>query len=231
MDPSIAAAWIGAGVGGGVALVGLAGTVASSIVNSNNTRRATERAVEAGTEVNRAALLAAREERLWERRAAAYEEALTVLLHRQAKRHYELRPYLLNDESEEKLQAFFDTYKLSGEFETDGSLAAYASDAVMDAYKFTRGAHLRVRVQCVRIEVLRKQIQTPQASAGQGAPDVDEFLKAQQQLDDAVEAADAADDALIEAIRDGIRSRPEVALQRVIALPAVRRKLWYGYRE
>src|SRR6202161_4265819 len=118
MDATIAAAWIGAGVGGGVALVGVVASIVSSIVNSNNTRRATERTVEAGTEANRATLLAAREDRLWEKPAAAYQEAPTQLLPRRAQRHFDLRKYRTSEAEEKRLTEFYEKYELPGTFET-----------------------------------------------------------------------------------------------------------------
>jgi hypothetical protein len=98
MDATIVAALISGGVGA----IGIVGTVVTSVVGSKNTREATGRTVEAGTAQNRATLIAAREDRLWERRAAAYEEALTGLLHRQAKRHFDTRQFRTSDEQQMK---------------------------------------------------------------------------------------------------------------------------------
>ena len=78
VDPTIAAAWITGGVGA----LGIAGTVVTAIVGSRNTRRATEATIAAGTATTAATLTAARDDRLWEKRCAAYEETLTALLHR-----------------------------------------------------------------------------------------------------------------------------------------------------
>ena len=69
-----------------VGVVGVVATAVTAWVGSWNTRRATERTVTAGTDANRATLLAAREDRLWERRAAAYEDATAGLLLRQTDR-------------------------------------------------------------------------------------------------------------------------------------------------
>src|ERR1700733_12198675 len=89
VDPTIAAAWITGGVGA----LGIAGTVVTAIVGSRNTRRATEATIAAGTATTAAPLTAARDDRLWEKRCAAYEETLTALLHRRMQRRHDLRGF------------------------------------------------------------------------------------------------------------------------------------------
>jgi hypothetical protein len=232
VDPTITAAWIGAGVGGGVGLLGIVGTVVTSVVSSSNTRKATERTVEEGAATNRATLAAAREDRLWEKRAAAYEETLTGLLHRQAQRHFDLRKYRVDDETEQKLKQFYENYELPGVFETQGRLVAYASDAVMDAFNASRGAHAKVRVQYGRRVALRETSRLAQASGDlKVMPNRQELNEVNRQLDDVLSAADAADEALIKVIRDELRSKPEAAIQPSAALPAMRRRIWDRHRE
>jgi hypothetical protein len=97
---------------------------------------------------------------------------------------------------------------------------AYASDAVMDAFNASRGAHAKVRVQYSHRAALQEQIRTAQANGTpQSAPDSGTTMGAQRKLDDALESADAADEALIKVIRYELRSKPEAALSPV-ALPA-----------
>jgi hypothetical protein len=154
---------------------------------------ATERTVEAGTADNRATLAAAREDRLWEKRAAAYEETLTGLLHRQAQRDFNLRKYRVDGEEEQKLKEFYENYELPGVFETQGRLVAYASDAVMDTFNASRGAHAKVRVQSSHRAALKETAFIAQHSGRfEGVPDAETMLDAQRQLDNALEAADAA---------------------------------------
>lgn len=225
MDASIAAAWIGAGVGGGVALVGVVGTVVTSIVNSNNTRKATERTVEAGTEANRATLIAAREDRLWEKRAAAYEEFLTELLSRKAERRRELREDLLSETAEDELATIHDDYDPLGSPEMQGRLTAYASDAVLEAFRFASDAHIQVLMwyQQYRWTTIASKKQAAQTHGM--ADGFNEIVSARRAIDLPAKEAEAADDALIKAIRDELRSMPEAALSPP-ALPAVRRRLW-----
>jgi hypothetical protein len=231
MDAAITAAWIGAGVGGGVALVGLAGTVASSIVNSNNTRRATERTVEAGTEANRATLLAAREDRLWEKRAAAYQESLTQLLHRRAQRHFDLRKYRTSEAEEKRLTEFYEKYELPGTFETWAGLTAYASEPVLASFNASMQAHSSVRAQYGARATLRESAERAQRSGSLGAvPDADTMMDASRKLDSALEAANAADQALIDVIRDELRRVPEAAIPPAL-VSAPRRRRWHRRKQ
>jgi hypothetical protein len=224
VDPTIEAAWIGAAIGGGVGVLGIVGAVVTSVVSSNNTKKATEQTVAGGTTNTVATLAAAREDRLWEKRAAAYEETLTGLLHRQAQRHFELRKYREDNDTEKKLQQFYENYELPGLFETQGRLVAYASDVVMDAFNASRGAHAHVRVQYAHRAALRESARLAQETGRlEGVPDAGTMLDAGRQLDGALEAADAADDALIKVIRDELRSKPEAATLPA-PVPVVRRR-------
>ena len=100
VNPTIEAAWIAAGVGA----LGIAGAVTTAIVGFRSTRNATTKTVAAGTASTMATLAAAREERLWEKQAAAYEETIAALLHRQMKRQHELRMYRLTEDAEQQLK-------------------------------------------------------------------------------------------------------------------------------
>jgi hypothetical protein len=59
--------------------------------------------------VRRQTLIAAHKGRLWEKECAAYEETLTGLLHRQAKRQHELRGFKWDEATEQQLNAVFDS--------------------------------------------------------------------------------------------------------------------------
>jgi len=224
VDPTIAAAWITGGVGG----LGIAGTVATAIVGSRNTKGATEATIAAGSASTTATLAAAREERLWEKRAAAYEETLTGLLHRQAQRHFDLRKYRVSGEEEQRLKQFYEDYELPGVFEVQARLAAYASDAVMKAHMATRGAHATVKVAYSHRAALRESAELAQESGRLGGvPDADTMMDAQRQLDNALKAADAADQALIDVIRNELRSHPEAA---VLPVPLPRTRHGFLHR-
>jgi hypothetical protein len=221
MDATIVAALISGGVGA----IGIVGTVVTSVVGSKNTREATGRTVEAGTAQNRATLIAAREDRLWERRAAAYEEALTGLLHRQAKRHFDTRQFRTSDE--QQMKEFYESYQLPGVFETESRLVAYASDSVMKAYRATRGAHAAVVVAYSHRAALQESNRLAgQTGRQEGAASPEIMTDAQRKLDIALREADAADDTLIEVIRDELRSKPEAAMVPA-EVPARHRGFWH----
>lgn len=223
VNPQIAAALISGGVGA----IGIVGTVVTSVVGSKNTRQATARTVEAGTAANRATLIAGREDRLWERRAAAYEEALTSLLHRQAKRHFDLRDYRVTAEIEQNMNDFYEGYELPGLFETEGRLVAYASNPVIKAYRATRSAHAAVQVaQSHRTALQVSNRLAAQTARPEGAASGEIMTDAQRKLSSALREADAADETLIEIIRTELRSRPEAAMPPA-GVPAVHRGLFH----
>jgi hypothetical protein len=233
VDPTITAAWIGAGIGGGIGLLGIAGTVVTSVVSSINTRKATGQSVAAGTASTMATLDAAREARLWEKRAAAYEETLTGLLHRQAQRHFDLRKYrVVGDEEEQKLKQFYENYELPGVFEVQGRLAAYASDAVMDAFNASRVAHAKVKVEHGHRAVLQESARLAQAAGDLNiVPNRQKLSEANRQLDSALQTADAADQALIDVIRDELRSKPDAPMAHAMVMPAKHHRIWARNRE
>lgn len=219
VDSTIAAACISGGVG----VVGVVGTTVTAWIGTRNTRKATEQAIAAGAANTRATLAAAREDRLWEKRCAVYEEMLTELLYRQSKRLNELREYRWDEASEQQLKKFYDAYEPSGFFESRARLVTYASDAVLEGSNASGKAHGEVRARCSELEGLKEQIRTAQANGTpQSAPGGETTMEASRQINNARKVADAIDDALIIVIRDELRSKPEAALSPV-ALPAPQR--------
>jgi hypothetical protein len=225
VDPTIEAAWIAGGVGA----LGVVATVITAWIGSRNTRKATEQTVGGGIASTMATLAAAREDRLWDKRAAAYEETLTGLLHRQAKRRHDLRGYRWDEASEQQLKEFFDSYDPPPSFEVQGRMVAYASEAVLDAFENANRAHGEVRTWCSHQEGLREQIRMAQESGRpQAAPDGETMIDARKKLDSAVQDAEAKDVLLIKSIRDELRSKPEAAILPATVPPAKRRGFWHG---
>jgi hypothetical protein len=226
MDATIMAACISGGVGA----VGILSTAVTAWIGSRNTRWATERTIDAGAAANRATLTAAREERLWERRAAAYEEALADVLHRQLKREHDLSRYQWDDASEQEAKEMFDAYGPPG-FDAQGRLVAYGSDAVHAAFYDAACADSKLWAALVVHRVALRNAIPPTQDTSQ--PDGDPALHAEKKLEAALEAADSAYEALIKAIRDELRSRPEAAMLPALpaALPAVRRRFRLRHRE
>jgi len=221
VDPTITAAWITAGVGA----LGIAGTVITAWIGSRNTRMATERTITAGAATTAATLAAAREDRLWEKRCAAYEETLAELLHRRAKRRYELSEDQLSETAEGWLEGTRD-----GEVsEAESRLTAYASDAVREAFRLANEAHDKVLIEYLRYR-RTADLYKRQVAATHGISDGFKVtVAARKAVDLPASRAEAADDALIAVIRDELRSKPEAA-----TLPATvpaKRHRWPRHRE
>jgi hypothetical protein len=229
VDPVVTAAWIGAGVAGGVGVIGIASTVITAWIGSRNTRLATERTIAAGAATTAATLAAAHDAWLREKRSAAYEETLAGLLYRQAKRRHGLRGFRWDEATEDELKGVFDNYDPPGLFEAQGRLVAYASDAVRDAFNVASLAHDEGWAQYDRKVVLNEKIRLAQASSDLNImPNSQEVSEVNRQLNDLMKSALAADQALIKVIRDELRSKPEAAALPV-ALPAERsrfRRRW-----
>jgi hypothetical protein len=199
VDSTIAAALISGGVGA----LGIAGTVITSVVGSRNSREATRTTVEAGTEANRKTLAAAREDAYWAKAAEAYEQTLTVLLHAQSKRRFELQDFPVLGGKLERMSAFYDSYQLPGKFETEARLAAYASDKVLEVQRAAQKANYQVRYCSEHLQRITAHLEL---KPNEDVPkSVDRAFK---ELDKAQKAADEAEDVLIRAIRQELRSRP-----------------------
>jgi hypothetical protein len=220
MDATIAAALISGGVGA----LGIVGTVVTSVVGSKNTREATERTVQAGTENTRATLLADREQRLWERRAAAYEDATAGLLLRQTKRQRSVVVYPAGAPFDpQKLREYRDSQEVPGWNEAQARLVPYASREVLSAYNACQEADSEVwwlHDQWLGMHEVNRLAAEP------GSPErhIDDGVlrEAGDAVGVAVSTAMAREQALIDLIRDELRSKPEAATAPP-ALPARRR--------
>lgn len=213
VDPTIAAAWITGGVGA----LGIVGTVVTSVVGSRNTKRATEATIAASAAATAATLAAAREERLWEKRAAAYEETIAELRLRMLKRGQHLTQ---NDQDwEQKLRDFFFRYE-PGDLQVAARLTAYASDKVLEAHKAALEAHIAA---VFRVQLWRKATDDNARAADSGGPSI---ADRHQQALKAIRETDAREERLIEVIRDELRSKPE-AVTLPAPLPAERRRFWH----
>lgn len=219
-------------ISGGIGVIGIAGTVVTSVVGSKDTRRATERAITTGADNTRATLAAAREDRLWERRCAAYEETLAELLFRQDRRLWEQfggNPFRgpvggkSDSRAAQELRDAYAEYDSTTWFERQGRLSAYSSDAVHAASKAAVSADVEARVLANKVAQLAKQA----SGLPPIAPEHEALRKITEISSSAEEAVRAADGALIKVIRDELRSKPEAAIAPP-ALPAVRRRFRKG---
>ena len=206
VDPIITAAWIT----GGVAVVGIAGTVMSSIVGSRNTRMATDQTVEAARLATTATLAAAREGQRWEREHAAYVETIAGVLRRQRQRQY-LGTSLLSEDFEQ-LRDFLDAHEPPGWLEAQARLIACASEWVKDAAEASRQAHLEVWARVHRYRLMGDDNRLAlESGRPDDAPfDGRELVAAREEIDAAIGEADAMDNLLVTLIREEQRSNGRV---------------------
>jgi len=225
VDPTITAAWITGGVGA----LGIAGTTVTAWIGSRSTRKATERTVESGAASTMATLAAAREDRLWDKRAAAYEETLAGVLYRQARRSHELRGFRWDEATEAQLKEVLDKSQPPGWFQTHARLTAYASDAVRTAFEEATQADSEVRGRYEQWTMLFADAKLAAESGRMDAAarDSDEAVKARKYIPAALDEAKEKDEALIKLIRDELRSRPEAA-NLPVSVSADRPRWWHS---
>jgi hypothetical protein len=158
MDPTVITAAIGVG-----------GTVIVGVVGFWSTKTASDKAAQVATDNTARALDAARDERIWDRRARAYEQSVAALLYRRQQRRQELaelvalpaaglrplgRTYALWQEQVSLPDhPFFDRYP-SGWFEVEGTLLAYATPKVITALDAARQADDAARIALGRCRKL-----------------------------------------------------------------------------
>ena len=110
-----------------------------------STREATTRAIEAASDDTRRTLSAAREERIWEKRSTAYQETVAYLLYRQERRSFRPFSHITGRDLGTAMRFWFGAYQPPGWSELQGRLVAYASDAVVAAYKESGAADSEAR--------------------------------------------------------------------------------------
>jgi hypothetical protein len=210
MNPSVVAAVI-AGV---VSLISLGGTVVVAVVGFRNSREATTRTVTAGTANTVLVLDAAREERLWEKRTASYEETVAYLLFRQMKRRHELNRYRLGDGAEKLMEGLFGKYKPAGWFEIQGRLVTYASDNIIEAYEAAHFADGRVVERYLAWKQLAAEAEAAIAAGQIGRPQdgTETIAAAARAVELAVKDGEEKDQALIKLIRSELHGRASQAL-------------------
>jgi hypothetical protein len=198
VDAIITAAWIT----GGVAAVGIAGTVVSSIAGARSSRMAAAETVEAARAATMATLAAAREGQRWEREHAAYVETITGVLRRQRQRRY-LATIPLSEDSEQ-LRSFLDAGEPPGLLEAQARLVACASELVKDAAEASRQAHLEVWARVHRYRMMGDNNRLMLASDRPGGASFDghALTAARTDVDAAIADADAIDDVLVKIIRE-----------------------------
>lgn len=189
MDPTIAAALIGVG---GVVIVAVAGYW--------TTIRTT-----------RMTLAAAKDGRIWESRATAYVDALAAVHYRQVRREYDTRSYRLDGDGEARAKAYLDAYKAPDWYELEARLQAFASQPVVTTTQAGAKAHMAAVTAYQAWQLAAGQTGADNEARRQGIPvpsppgEASGNIALHKAQVEARKAADDADDALVELIREELQ--------------------------
>jgi hypothetical protein len=200
MDATIAAALIG----GGALIVSGGWTALVAITSTRSARRTNQATLNAAADNTARALDAAREDRIWDKRADAYTDVLYVVRNRQERRNDATRTIRLDQETEDRRKEWLASLKLPDEVSVEMRLLAYASDPVLAAARIVGKANADVENAYLDWVSLSGEAR----SAGPDAPSGERVIEAHQALQAAVAKSDGADDALLDAIRADLHSRP-----------------------
>src|SRR6266852_6489253 len=157
MDPTVMAAAIGVG---GTVIVGVAG-------------------YSAAVWATRKTLQAARDTRMWDKRAEVYVDTLAAVHHRQTKRERDMRTWPLGAEDDRLEVAYLATYTPPDWHQLEARMLAFASHRVTAATQASSTMHMRA-------------MSSRKSRLDDAAKD---------RAHEARKAADDADDALVELIR------------------------------
>jgi hypothetical protein len=208
MDPLVTAAWIAAGV----SLLSLGGTVLVAIAGFRNTRKATIQTVEAGAANTVLALDAARDDRLWDKRADAYVDAIKELRRGQLTREDRTRILRYDEATEKRIADWLATYRTPHDWpEIEARLYAFASQPVLDALKASSAANAEVAALLARGDSTAADAREAKA-AGMPPNVIGSHGTDWHAVRQALGIAETRDDELIEAIRGELQDKPSRAL-------------------
>jgi hypothetical protein len=202
MDPAVEAALISGGVG----VVGIVGTVAVAIVGAQSTRKATNKTVDGATQDTIRALNAARDDRLWEKQAAAYEETLSRLLYRLAMRHDALYLYSTAEDAEQARQTLA-AYEPPDWFDAQARMLAYCPEDIREAFEASLKADSEVRARSLG----RTTARTAGERDDLPPTNTDSLAEERNELTSAMQRAIARDEILVKLIRRKLRQLPQVS--------------------
>jgi hypothetical protein len=191
MSAVIEAAWIGLG---GVVAGGLAG-VAGAVVVARMTARTTLAAITTGTANVREQIAADRNNRIWERRAAAYVDAIAGIRHRQKVRGCQIVGTRVGTEPERP--------KVPADWvDVEARLIAYSSQGILAALRAASDGGRRFEDQIALWQADTDKAHAAQDLARQGVvPPAWAPSTTPGDLEVAQKEADQLDDALIDQIR------------------------------
>lgn len=205
VDPAVEAALISGGVG----VLGIAGTVTVAVVAARSTRKATSQTIHGAAQDTIRALNAARDDRLWEKQAAAYEETLASLLYRLAKRHDVLNPYRIAEDANQARQALA-AYESPDWFQAQARLLAYCPEDIRQTFEASLQADSEVRACSSHWISLTEEAKTAHERGDLAVVNTDSLEEARKALVSAVQQADARDEVLVKLIRRKLRQLPQI---------------------
>ena len=191
-------------MGGGAAILGGGWTALVAITAMRHARQTNQATINAAAQNAARALDAARAERIWEKRAEAYVDALYVVRHRQERRSDAARTFRFDQATEEGRQEWLASWKLPDEVGVEMRLLACASEQVLAASRAAEAANGSAETAYLDWGTLSDL-------ARQSLPDSpvhDEAIAARKAIRSAVDEATKADEALLDAIRADLHSRP-----------------------
>jgi len=167
--------------------------------------RVTARAAIRATNANAlAALDAAHQAQLWEKKAETYVDALAAIKRRTAARVHLTSPLRYDESTEERIRQ---TYADPADWDwavLSARVSAFAPQSILDAVLAVTKADDEVRARVEDRKALMQQDDSP----GNPAPSSDQLRAAWKAIPVAAEAAQAADNALETLIRDDLARKP-----------------------
>jgi hypothetical protein len=208
MSHVVEAAWIAASV----SLVSLAGTVTVAIAGFQNTRKATEQTVKASTSNTIRALAAARSDRLWDKQAAAYVDAVTEVLARRTRREALTSRGDPGNIGSHPIQERRKAEEPES-IQIRAALRAYASEAVWAAYEAADQANTAFWLSLGNLASAQLASQRPAEPVQVGAsedhlPPGTDYATALDVMNESKSNAGVADDALFKAINRELAWNP-----------------------
>ncbi len=213
MNPIIAAALIA--LGGSI--TSLLGAVGVAISGYRNTKKVTEKTVQASTGNTIRALDAARGDRLWDKQATAYVDAIAGVRWQQLRRQRQLNTLDPGDPlPADKSPVDWD--------ELEARLLAYASPAVLLALKTASDAGRKARdlynTWTFMADDERRSNDLRGAGIAAPARPAQILIDAAEAVRPAIQHANDKDDALIDAIRTDLHGKAGRALALLSSAPA-----------
>jgi hypothetical protein len=158
----------------------------------------------------RMALDAARGDRRWDKKAAAYLDAIAYLSDRRAKRQGYLNPRRLTREDEESLDKYFASYSAPRWFDMSAALLAFATREVLDALLAANTADSKARrayEQWKQDDRLKQRHDEIEGMPGRQA-EATFVIEALATFRVRLGEAEASEDALMELMRDDLHRSP-----------------------